>query len=178
MNILTQFASEQAANGGGLAVLGINLQGFLFQLITFVMVLLLLHKFVYGKLVNTLEERRKAVIDSLDNAKEAALELEKTNEKTAEMMKKARESAQEVVAIAQKEAAQTIETATAKASKKVDHMIEQAQSRIESQTADAKLALEAEMIGLVARATEKVIGEKITTKSDGDLIKKALKDTK
>ena len=79
MTFLYQFGAEAAASGGGLSMLGINLQGFLFQLITFVLVLLLLNKYVYKQLVETLETRRKAVIGSLDDAKKAADALEKTN---------------------------------------------------------------------------------------------------
>lgn len=176
MNIVYFAEAEKAA--GGLGVLGINLQGFLFQLITFVLVLLLLRKYVYGKLVDTLESRRQAVIDSLDNAKEAAAELEKTNEKTAALLKKARADAADVVATAQKEGAKLVEEAETKASKKADHMLEQAKSRIDSDVADAKKELHGEMIDLVAKAAEKIIQQKIDAKSDAALIKKALEEAK
>ena len=60
MSPLLQFGAEAAS--GGLGALGINLQGFLFQMITFVMDLILIRKYVYGRLIDTLETRRKAVI--------------------------------------------------------------------------------------------------------------------
>lgn len=175
MSPFTQFGAEAA---GGLGALGINLQGFLFQLITFVLVLLLLKKYVYGRLVETLEARRKAVIESLDNAKEAAAELEKTNAKTAALLKKAREESEEIVATARKEAALAIEEAEVKASKKADHLIEQADARIHADIAAAKSQLEHELIGLVAAATEKVLQQKIDQKSDVTLIKRALEEVK
>lgn len=175
MSPLIQFGAETS---GGLGALGINLQGFVFQLITFVMVLVLLRKFVYQKLVETLETRRKAVIDSLDNAKEAAAALEKTNEKTVELMKEARQEAADIVALAQKEAAKVAEEAEIKASKKADHILEQAEARIHSDIAAAKLALQTEMVGLVAAATEKVIEQKLDLKSDAKLIKEALRESR
>ena len=175
MSPLIQFGAEAS---GGLGALGINLQGFVFQLITFVMVLVLLRKFVYQKLVETLETRRKAVIDSLDNAKEAAAALEKTNEKTVELMKEARQEAADIVALAQKEAAKVAEEAEIKASKKADHILEQAEARIHSDIAAAKLALQTEMVGLVAAATEKVIEKKLDLKSDAKLIKEALRESR
>lgn len=176
IQFLTQFGAEQAS--GGLGALGINLQGFLFQLITFVLVLLLLRKFVYVKLVETLESRRKAVEESLDNAKEATAALEKTNEKTAELMKEARKEANDIVALAQKEAAKAVEEAEIKASKKADHILEQAEVRIHSDIEAAKLGLQAEMIGLIAQATEKVIEQKLDAKADAKLITEALKESR
>lgn len=175
MSPLTQFGAEQA---GGLGALGINLQGFLFQLITFVLVLLLLRKYVYKRLVDTLEARRRAVIDSLDNAKEAAAALEKTNEQTSELLKKARSEAADIVALAQKEAAKVAEEAEMKASKKADHILEQAESRIHSDLAEARQGLHAEMVGLIAAATEKVIEQKLDLKTDAKLIKEALRESR
>ncbi len=177
MTTYIQFASEQASSGG-LGALGINLQGFLFQLITFVLVLLLLRKFVYGKLVETLEARRNAVLESLDNAKEAAAQLEKTNEKTAKLLKDAQDEAADIVAGARHEAAKVVEDASAKAASRAEHLLEQAQARIESEVASAKLELKQEMLGLVASATEKVIDTKLDAKKDAELVKKALEEAR
>ena len=175
MSPLTQFGAEAS---GGLGALGINLQGFLFQLITFVLVLVLLRKYVYARLVDTLETRRKAVIESLDNAKEAAAALETTNQKTAELLKEARKEAQDIVATAQKEAASVVEQAEEKASKKAEHLIEQAEARIHTDIAAAKTALHSELVGLVATATEKILQDKLDEKADRALIKKALEEAK
>ncbi len=62
------------AESSGLGALGLNVESFVFQLITFVVVLLILRKYVYSRLVNTLESRRTAVIESLEDAKKAAEE--------------------------------------------------------------------------------------------------------
>jgi F-type H+-transporting ATPase subunit b len=175
MSPLIQFGAEAS---GGLGALGINLQGFIFQLITFVLVLILLRKYVYGRLVDTLEARRKAVIESLDNAKEAAAELEKTNARVAEMLQEARKEAQDIVATAQKEASAAVEDAEVKASKKADHLLEQAEARIHTDIAAAKAGLERELVHLVAAATEKVVQQKMDAKSDTALIKRALEETK
>ncbi|HAC55900.1 TPA: ATP synthase F0 subunit B [Candidatus Saccharibacteria bacterium] len=177
MNPVLQFAAEQASSSG-LGALGINLQGFLFQLITFVIVLLVLRKFVYQRLVDTLETRRKAVVDSLDNAKEAAAALEKSNEKAAELLKEARKEAADIVALAKKEANKVSEDVEAKAAKKAEHLIEQAEARIHSDIAAARQGLQTEMVGLVIAATEKVIEQKLDAKQDTKLIKEALTETR
>ena len=176
MSPLLQFFAETA--GGGLGALGINLQGFIFQLITFVLVLLLLRKYVYTRLVDTLESRRKAVIESLDNAKEAAAALEKTRDETAALLKQARGEAEQIIATAQKEAAVVVEDAEQKASKKADHILEQAEARIHTDIAEARARLQHELAGLVTAATEKILQQKLDAKTDATLIKKALEETK
>ncbi|MGB3023781.1 MAG: F0F1 ATP synthase subunit B [Candidatus Saccharimonadales bacterium] len=181
-DILTQFAAETAAHGeqatGGIAALGINLQGFLFQLITFVLVLLLLRKYAYGPLVRTLESRRQAVIDSIDNARKTAHELEKANDKTAEIIASAKQEAADIVALAHKEASKLAEETEAKAAKKAEHVIASAEARLSQDIEKSRQALRREMLGLVADATEKVLRTKIDGAADKQLIERALKDTK
>ena len=55
----TQFAAESSSSG--ISSLGVNLKSFIFQLITFLIVLLILRRWVFPKLVATLEERRKTL---------------------------------------------------------------------------------------------------------------------
>ena len=175
MNSLTTFAAEQA---GGLSSLGLNVQSFVFQLITFVLVLLLLRKFVYGRLVETLEARRQAVEDSLDKATEAAKELEQTEARVSEMIDKARGEAEDIVALAHKEATAMVEEAESKATKKAEHLITQAESRLKQDVAAARAELRHETASLVALATEKVLRQKVDSKADKDLIAAALKEAK
>lgn len=175
MNSLTTFAAEQA---GGLSSLGLNVQSFVFQLITFVLVLVLLRYLVYGRLVDTLEARRKAVDDSLDKAAAAAKELEETEAKVSEMFDKARSEAADIVALAHKEATAMVEEAESKATKKAEHLIAQAESRLKQDVTAARDELRHETANLVALATEKVLRQKVDTKADKDLIADALKEAK
>jgi F-type H+-transporting ATPase subunit b len=178
MTFLSQFASEAATQEsvGGVAALGLNLQGFIFQLISFTIILLLLRKFVYSKFVETLEERRLAVVASLDDAKEAARELEKTGEKTAEILENAKKEANEIVALARTEAAKAVSESEEKAKKRADHLIEQAESRLKQDIETARDELRKEMLHLVTDATEKVLRQKVDTATDKQLIERAIKE--
>lgn len=176
MNI-TYFAQE-AAVAGGIGALGINLQSFLFQLITFVIVLVILRKFVYGRLVDTLEKRRQAVIDSLKAAEQSAKDLEQAEEKVSKLLAEAREEARGIVETAHKESSAMIEDAETKAAKKAEHIIAQAESRMETEVAAARQQLRRDTAELVALATEKVLGEKIDAKRDAKLIETAIKEAK
>lgn len=177
---LTQFAAEAAHEepAGGIAALGIDLKAFIFQLITFVAVLLFLKKFVYHKLVDTLEERRSAVVGSLEAAKQAAEDLSKAEEKVSNLLAEARKESADIVATAQKEATALVEEAEEKARKKAETIVAEAKTQLDSEILKARTQLKAETKALVAQATERIIGEKLTTAADEKLIEKALAEAK
>lgn len=177
MEVLVIFASETAEPAsGGLGALGLNLTSFLFQLTTFVIVLLLLRKLVYKRLVDTLEARREAVEKSLDSAKEATEELEETRKKVAHMLVEARGEADGIVETAHKEAANMLEEAEAKSRKKAEHIVAEAKSQLGLEIASARKQLRQETKELVAVATEAIIREKLDSKKDEQLIESALKE--
>lgn len=173
---LTQFAAEATGSAGGIGALGLDLQKFLFQLITFLAVLLILRKYVFGRLMATIEERRKAVEASLKNAETTADELKKTEAHVAQMMKDARAQADDIVAVAHKEAAAMVEDAETKARKKAEHIVAEARTQLNQDVAKARESIRKETITLVAAATERLLGEKIDAKRDSALIERALKE--
>jgi F-type H+-transporting ATPase subunit b len=163
------------ASSGGLGALGLNVQSFVFQLITFVLVLVILRKFVYGKLVATLEARRQAVIDSLDDAKAAADSMEKTRAETAELLQQARAEAEGIIATAHKETTALIEAAETKAQTRADHIVATAEKRLAQDVEEAKKQLKAETLSLVRAATETVLTSKLDSTADTVLIERAVK---
>jgi F-type H+-transporting ATPase subunit b len=166
-----------AESAGGLSALGLNVQSFVFQLITFVVVLIILRKYVYGRLVDTLEARRNAVLESLEKADESAKQLEKAEAKVSELIKDARTEAENIVAVAHKEAAQMVEDAEEKAGKRAQHIVDTAEARLANDISEARTMLRKEAATLVAQATEKVLRQKIDAKADSKLIETALKES-
>lgn len=182
LSIIQQFAVESqetahaAEAAGGISALGINLQAFLFQLITFVIVLLVLRKFVFGKLVDTLDARRKAVEKSLNDAEAAEAALKETNDQAAKLIKQARAEADDVIAVSQKEAAALLEDAEAKAAERAEHIVKEAKAQMNVELAEARKALQQETARLVAQATEKIIRQKLDPAKDKQLIEAALRE--
>jgi F-type H+-transporting ATPase subunit b len=184
-DVLTQFASEAATttaaeaehsaeSAGGLAALGLNWQSFLFQLITFVIVLVILRVFVYKKLVATLDARQKAVEDSIKNAAETESKLAGAEKTIAGLIADARKEADDVVANAHKEATQMVEAAEAKAAKRAEHIVLEAKNQMDVEVTKARDALKKETAQLVAMATERMLGEKLDPAKDAKLIEAAL----
>lgn len=186
INTVIQFAdgneahavAETAEKASGIGALGIDLKSFLFQLITFVIVLLILRKYVYRNLVNTLEERRTAVIGSLEAAQQATKDLEKAEENVSKLLDEAREESAAIVATAHKEAVVLVEEAESKAQKKAEHIVSEAKAQLDGEILKARALLQKETKSLVADATEKIIGLKLTGAADEKLIEKALAESK
>ena len=167
-------AVHEAAPAGGIAALGLDWKAFLFQLISFVIVLLILHKFVFGKLVHTLEQRQKAVEDSLKHAAETEEKLKNAQKTIADMLADARTEADALVAAGHKEAAQMVEAAEAKAVKRAEHIVTEAKASMDVELGKAREALKKETAQLVAAATEHILGEKLDATKDAKLIDAAL----
>lgn len=182
LDFITNLAASPAAEttheateaAGGIAALGLDWKAFLFQLISFVIVLLVLRKFVFGKLINTLEARQKAVDDSLKNAAETEEKLKSAEKTIAGMLSDARKEAEELVAAGHKEAAQMVEAAESKAVKRAEHIVAEAKASMDVELGKAREALKKETALLVAAATEQIIGEKLDATRDAKLIDAAL----
>jgi F-type H+-transporting ATPase subunit b len=171
-------AHQAAEPAGGIAALGLDWKAFLFQLITFVIVLLILRKFVFGKLIATLDARQKAVDDSLRHAAEIEEKLKGAEKTVAGMLADARQEADAVVSASHKEAAQMMEAAEAKAVKRAEHIVAEAKVQMEVELGKARDMLKKETVQLVAAATERIIGEKLDATKDAALINRALESAK
>ena len=174
------FAAEEAAaeSGSPLAALGVDGKSFLFQIITFLFVFLLLKRFAFKPISKLLADRRRTIDDGVKMGLKMEKEKSKLDEQVAAAMRDARAEADKIIAIAHKEARDVIREAEKGATRKVEAMLADAEVRIEEENAVAKRRLEKDLVGLVSEATEAIVGEKVDTGKDTELVKKALKGQK
>jgi F-type H+-transporting ATPase subunit b len=165
----------QFADSSGLGAFNVNLKDFVIQLITFVLVLLVLRKWVVPKLVATMEQRRQTLEDSLKQAKQTEEALTKAEAKADEILAGARQQADEALAEAKKAAAGHIAEAETKAAERAALIVRDAETRLGEEREKLRHELRQELAVLVADATEKVIDEKLDAKRDMSLIERALK---
>jgi F-type H+-transporting ATPase subunit b len=170
---LTQFASSSSS---GISSLGINLKGFVFQLITFVIVLLILRRWVFPKLVATLEARRKTLEESLVQARQTEETLHQAEAKAGEILQAARVQADAALAEANTRAEEIIAKGEAAASERAARIVKEAEERLAQEHQKLYSELKKELAGLVAVATEKVLRKKINEREDRALIESSLKE--
>lgn len=170
----TQFAAETSQ--GGISSLGINLKSFVFQLITFLIVLLILRRWVFPKLVATLEERRKTLEESLRQAKQTEETLQKAETEAGDILQKARAEADAVLAEAGAKAEDIIAKGETAASERAARIIAEAEQRLGQERERLHGELRSELADLVAAATEKVLRQKVNQQQDRKLIEQSLKE--
>lgn len=171
---IIKFGSEQSS-GGGISSLGLNFKAFIFQLIAFLIVLVILSKFVFPKLVKTLEDRRQTLEKSLEQARQTELTLTAAEEKAAQLLRDARVQADTALAEAKQAAKNVVAGAETAAEEQAKRILEEAQGAIKEEHDRLSLELKKELVGLVATASEKVIGEKLNGPKDFELIEKTTK---
>ena len=172
--IKLQFAADSSASG--ISSLGLNVKGFVFNLITFLIVLLILRKYVFPTLVNTLEARRKALEESLSQAKATEEALTKAEAKAEEILAKARSQADAAMADAKTRVDEIIAAGEKAASERGARIIKDAEEHLDQERQRLHSELRGELAELVITTTEKVLKSKMNEGEDRKLIEKSLKD--
>ena len=141
-------------------------------MVAFVVLLLVLKKWVYPPLLDMLDQRDAKIRDGLKAAEKAQKAADETEERTAAMLKKARHESQEIVTAAKTEAASMVNDAKDDAHTQAERILESA--RTQTEVAEAKRALRREMVDMVVEATRAVTAETVDASKDRQLIEKHL----
>ncbi len=176
MNFLSVVAETTEAGGNLFGALGIDWRLLLIQIIAFLLLVLLLGRFVYPWLMKQVDERQKNIEEAAEAAQKAQAAAADSQEETAHLLAEARKEAAEIVSTAKLEASELQSKSEAKAKAAAEHIVADAQSRIEKEVEAAKKALHNETIELIALATAKVVGATHDKQADAALIEKTLKE--
>jgi ATP synthase F0 subunit b len=175
LSIPVQFA-DSTSSSNGIGAFNINFKAFIFQLITFLIVLWIFKRWILPPILKTLEQRRMTLEESLEQAKENQEALARAETRADEIIAKARASADEALAEAKKSAAEVIAKGETAAAMRAALIIKDAESRLSTEREKLRQELRAELAGLVADATEKIISEKLDKSRDMRLIDQAIKE--
>lgn len=179
MEAMLFFAATEATGEGDLfSSLGIDVRLLVVQIVAFLIFLWALNKFVYPVISSMLEKREATIREGIEAAAKAEKNATEANAVAEELLSKARKQASALIASAKDEAAAITEDANESATKQTERMISKANAEIEREVEAAKKALRDETIGLVALATEKVVGDAMTDTIDKKVIASALKDVR
>ena len=178
MNIVQLLASTEPAESQGIAALGLSPWAILAQGVTFLIFFLLVKKFALGKIVDTIETRRKTIEESLNKAEELNKQNEEAEKRVNSLLSEARKESEEIIKKSREEASAVITDAEKIAGEKAEKIIADGKLQSEAEVLKAREALKKETLGLVARATEAVLGEAVDSKKSESIIRKALEETK
>jgi F-type H+-transporting ATPase subunit b len=144
------------------------------ELITFLVMLAILARWVYPEIVKLAEARQRAIADQLREAEKARADAEAHLKDAQARLEDARKTAQGVVDAAAKSAEQLRREMKERAEDEAKRIAEAARKTIDVERDKAIQAVRGEVAGLVVTATEKVIGETLDLTKHRQLIEKAI----
>jgi F-type H+-transporting ATPase subunit b len=147
------------------------------ELITFLIMLAILARYVYPRLVQVAEARQRAITEQVQAAEKARAEAEARLKEAEAKLADARKTAQQVVEAASKSAEQLRVDLRQKAEDEARRTTEAALKEIEVERDRAVQQVREEVAGLVVSATEKVIGETLDEQKHKKLIDKAIEES-
>lgn len=134
------------------------------QIINFLIILVVLKKFMYKPVLDMLNKRKEEIENGLKNAEEAEKKLSEADEKESLILQKAHAQAEKIVADAKLEAIAVKEETEEKTRQEVEKMLSNARLTIAQETKEAEEALTQKVgkiaILLLEKSLKGVFGEK------------------
>jgi F-type H+-transporting ATPase subunit b len=150
--------------------LGINLYNLLAQVFVFLVVLIVLGKYVFPALMRTMDQRAAVIREGVENAERARKDLAEAEKRVEALLDQARREAQASIAKATLAAEQVRADIEAQAQERSRQLIEQAERQIQAQVAQARAQLRQEVADLAIEAAERVVGSSLDTASNRRLV--------
>jgi F-type H+-transporting ATPase subunit b len=152
---------------------GWNLQLFLSQVISFVIVAVLLRRFAYKPILNVLHERRERIAESLRNADKIKQQLAEAEKRHAEILAKANAEAQRMIDEARESAEHVAERKEQEAVAAAEQIIAKAREASMLEHERTMAELKRELGRLVVETTAKVTGKVLTSEDQRRLQEEA-----
>jgi len=146
------------------------------ELITFLLMMAILARYVYPEIVRLAEARQRQVVEQLKDAEKARTAAEAALKEAEAKLNDARKTAQSVIDAASKSAEQLRQDLKQKAEEEAHRIRESTRKEIEAERLKAIQSVRSEVAGLVVAATEKVIGETLDVAKHKQLIEKAIEE--
>ena len=141
---------------------GFNKQLFFSQIVSFIIVAFLLHRFAYKPILQVLDERRRKIAEGLANAEKIKQELALAQAKAQEILNQANAQANKMMEEARAAAAKVQEQESQKAIAAAKEIVEKARQATEAEHSRMLTELRREVGRLVVATTAKVTGKVLT----------------
>lgn len=171
------FASAPTGESADLlGMLGIDVKTLIFQIIAFLILVVVLGKWVYPVFVSIIDKREADIAASSKAAEEAKKAADHAEGEVAALLAEAKREAADIVTTAKTEATAMVDAAEKKAKKRSEALVAAARDDIENDMKAARDQLHNEMVDLVTAATEKVVGRAVSAGVDESMIAGSIKE--
>lgn len=141
------------------------------QMLTFLVLVWFINKFLWGPLTQMMEDRKKRIADGLAAAERGLHEQQLAERRAVEVIQEAKEQGAKIIADARRRGSEIIEDAKNKAHTEGDRLIAAANAEIEKEVNRAKAHLRGEVVTLSVAGASKVLGREVDAKAHDDLLK-------
>lgn len=170
--------ATETEKSSGIKSIGINGTSLIFQIINFIILFLLLRKFLFKPVAKMLDQRRQAIEDSLVNAKHIEQQkldweikqkklFDEVNAKSAKIIEEAKASAKEIK-----------DKIIFQSKKEQEDIITSTKKEIEAIKEKSLASAKKELVSLVVLATKKVTENTIDLTKDSQIVAKTIKEVK
>lgn len=166
--------AQTEASGDLFSSLGINWQMLIFQMLAFIILVVLLGKFIFPPLMKAVDERQSKIEEAGKAAAQAEKKAEAAGVQIEETLKQARVEAADIVTTAKNEATQMIEKAESHAKTRSDRIVAEAHEEVKKDILSARKTLEKDTIMLVKKAAGLAVASVADDKLDAAVIKKSV----
>jgi F-type H+-transporting ATPase subunit b len=174
MITLLAAGGEAAASGNLLETFGVNWKLFTFQLINFVIVIVVLKKFAFGPITAMLEQRKKRIAEGEEKLKRIETQLAESVEATAAALEKANNDAKRLIEEAKQSSAAHTEEKTQEAIVKAQEILNKAEATAKAEREQMVSELKSDFGQLVVTATTAVTGKVLTEEDKKRINQEAL----
>lgn len=159
-----------------LGKLGIDWRLLIAQIVNFLILLIILRKFLYKPVLKILHDRSKKIEKSLKDAEKIEKNLAQAEEEKEKQILAGKQEANKIVENSKKHAEQVKKEKLAEAKKEVEKVIKDAKDEIRSERKEMMNELRSELGDLVLLASKKLTNQTLDKQSNQKLIDQAIKE--
>ena len=154
--------------------LGLNPQSILLHAINFLILLFILHRLLYRRVINLLDERARTIQESVETAERMRQESARADQERLDAMRQARREAEEVVTRAMQEAERIRSEARQAAHEEGQRIITRAQEEATAERQQAMQELRGQVADLAVLAAGRLIQRSLDDKAHRSLVEEFL----
>jgi F-type H+-transporting ATPase subunit b len=156
--------------------LGINLPGLIAQLVNFLLLLFILSRFLYPRVLQMLDQRAARIRESMERAEQVQRDAERMEQQFQERLAEARREGQQIVANANQIAQRIQNEAQEKAGREAEAFLTRAREQIQRETETARQQLRQEVVNLATLAASRVVERSLDERQHVELIERVLSE--
>lgn len=172
----TSTSTPDAHVASGIGALGINSTSLIFQIINFIILYLVLKKFLFAPIAKALEQRRQTIQNSLDKAKAIDEEKKSLDDKQRKILDESLAKADKVISEAKTHVAKLKDESLNTTRQEQDRILKSTQQEMAAIKAKSLEEAKKDISGLVAQATRKVTRGVIKVSENDSVVSQSVKD--